>query len=99
MAGSSTPPILPLMRAGLVVLVATVAALPALRNTMVWMGLRGPAVLVRALIFVIASNPTLERLRGRAEHLTRWGLRRGGAGCWSTCAPTYGTPGRETPPC
>lgn len=60
------------LRVSLLVLVVTLAVMPVTGSAAVWMGLRGVAGVASALIFVVASNATLARLREHAQHLIGW---------------------------
>jgi predicted MFS family arabinose efflux permease len=66
------------LRISLVVLVATVAAMPLTSNLMAWGVLRTVAGFASALVFVIAINSLLEHLRDHSPHLPGWGF--GGVG-------------------
>jgi MFS family permease len=66
------------LRASLVVLVATLAAMPFASNAFGWIGLRGVAGFTSAVVFVIAVNSMLDRLGDHSPHLAGWGF--GGVG-------------------
>jgi len=66
------------MRAGQVVLVATLALMPATHDHTAWFVLRFAAGAASALVFVIAVSAMLTHLRRRAHHLVGWGF--GGVG-------------------
>jgi hypothetical protein len=65
-------------RISLVLLVASLAAMPLLSTTIGWGILRTLAGFVSAVVFVIAVNSMLERLRDHSPHLPGWGF--GGVG-------------------
>jgi MFS family permease len=67
-------------RAGLVVVVATVALMAATTAPAAWLGLRFAAGVASALTFVIASGALLHRLREHAAHLAGWAFGGVGAG-------------------
>ncbi|MFC8965216.1 YbfB/YjiJ family MFS transporter [Streptomyces sp. NPDC057094] len=69
-----------LLRASLVVLVGSLAAMPATHSTVLWMALRLLAGVASALVFVIAVNSLLSHLRGHPAHLTGWAFGGVGAG-------------------
>ncbi|WP_329460483.1 YbfB/YjiJ family MFS transporter [Streptomyces sp. NBC_01497] len=69
-----------LLRASLVVLVATLAAMPLTQSTTMWLALRLLAGLTSALIFVIAVNSLLGHLREHPAHLPGWAFGGVGAG-------------------
>ncbi|GAA1205398.1 YbfB/YjiJ family MFS transporter [Prauserella alba] len=62
----------PALRTCLVLLTVTLAGMAVTTDTVVWIGMRTMAGVASALIFVIASNAALERLRTHAQHLTGW---------------------------
>ncbi len=66
------------LRASLVVLVATLAAMPFAPNAVGWLGLRAVAGFTSAVVFVIAVNSMLDHLGDHAPHLPGWGF--GGVG-------------------
>ena len=68
------------LRAGLVVLIATVALMAATTRPEVWFTLRLVAGAASAFVFVIAVSAMLSRLRGHAQHLIGWGFGGVGAG-------------------
>lgn len=68
------------LRTCLVLLVATLAAMPISTNVALWLGLRCLAGVASALIFVVASNATLSRLRGRSRRRAGWVYSGVGAG-------------------
>ncbi|SCF02797.1 YbfB/YjiJ family MFS transporter [Micromonospora chokoriensis] len=68
------------LRVSLVILVGTLALMPAGRAGALWIGLRLVAGVVSALIFVIAVDAVLSGLRGRAQHLAGWAFGGVGAG-------------------
>ncbi|GAA1228570.1 YbfB/YjiJ family MFS transporter [Prauserella halophila] len=63
---------IPALRTCLVLLTATLAGMAVTTDTVAWLGMRAVAGVASALIFVIASNATLQRLRSHAQHLTGW---------------------------
>ncbi|AKK30954.1 MFS transporter [Mycobacterium sp. EPa45] len=67
-------------RASLVVLVASLAAMPLAGTTFEWMLLRTVAGVTSALVFVIAVNTLLEHLHGSPAHLAGWAFGGIGAG-------------------
>ncbi|MGW1504069.1 YbfB/YjiJ family MFS transporter [Streptomyces mirabilis] len=69
-----------LLRASLVVLTGTLAAMPATHDTAVWFALRLPAGVASALIFVIAVSSLLSHLREYPAHLPGWAFGGVGAG-------------------
>ncbi len=66
------------LRASLVVLVATLAAMPFASNAFGWLGLRAVAGFTSAVVFVIAVNSMLDHLGDHSPHLPGWGF--GGVG-------------------
>ena len=68
------------LRLALMVLVATLALMPATHVGAGWFVLRLVAGIVSALIFVIAVSALLAGLRSHAHHLTGWGFGGVGAG-------------------
>ncbi|MFF4554252.1 YbfB/YjiJ family MFS transporter [Streptomyces sp. NPDC001422] len=69
-----------LLRASLVVLVASLAAMPVTHSTFMWMALRLSAGVASALVFVIAVSSLLSHLRVHPAHLTGWAFGGVGAG-------------------
>lgn len=69
-----------LLRASLVVLTGTLAAMPATHDTAVWCALRLLAGVASALIFVIAVSSLLSHLREYPAHLPGWAFGGVGAG-------------------
>ncbi|MFE2825538.1 YbfB/YjiJ family MFS transporter [Streptomyces sp. NPDC059271] len=69
-----------LLRASLVVLVASLAAMPVTHSTVLWMALRLSAGVASALVFVIAVSSLLSHLREHPAHLTGWAFGGVGAG-------------------
>src|SRR3954470_21816213 len=65
-------------RVSLIVLVASLAAMPLLSNIIGWGILRALAGFTSAVVFVIAINSLLEHLRDHSPHLPGWGF--GGVG-------------------
>lgn len=65
-------------RASLATLVATLAAMPFLANTIGWLALRTVAGFASAVVFVVAVNWMLDHLGEHSPHLPGWGL--GGVG-------------------
>ncbi|MCR3719546.1 MULTISPECIES: YbfB/YjiJ family MFS transporter [Prauserella salsuginis group] len=63
---------IPALRTCLVLLAATLAGMAVTTDTVAWLAMRAVAGVASALIFVIASNATLQRLRSHAQHLTGW---------------------------
>jgi len=59
-------------RTGLVVLVGTLALMPAAHTEAAWSALRVIAGAASALVFVIAVSGSIARLRGHADHLVGW---------------------------
>jgi MFS family permease len=68
------------LRGCLVVLAASLAAMPETNATTGWLLLRLCAGVASALIFVIAANSLLSHLRGHPAHLPGWGFGGVGAG-------------------
>jgi predicted MFS family arabinose efflux permease len=66
------------MRTSLIVLVATLAAMPFASNAIGWLGLRTIAGFTSAMVFVIAVNSLLDHLGDHSPHLPGWGF--GGVG-------------------
>ena len=66
------------LRVSLVVLVATLAAMPFASNAFGWLGLRAVAGFASAVVFVIAVNSMLDHLGDHSPHLPGWGF--GGVG-------------------
>src|ERR1700754_159035 len=66
------------LRTSLVVLVATLAAMPFASNTIGWFGLRTVAGFTSAVVFVIAVNSMLDPPADHSPHLPGWGF--GGVG-------------------
>ncbi len=66
------------LRMSLVVLVATLAAMPFAPNAIGWLGLRTVAGFTSAVVFVIAVNSMLDHLGDHSPHLPGWGF--GGVG-------------------
>jgi MFS family permease len=65
-------------RASLIVLVATLAAMPFASNTIGWLAMRTIAGFTSAVVFVIAVNSLLDHLGDHSPHLPGWGF--GGVG-------------------
>lgn len=70
----------PVLRGSLLLLVASLAAMPLTRATAVWLVLRLVAGAASATVFVIAVNALLGRLREHPAHLPGWGFGGIGAG-------------------
>ncbi|WP_406451604.1 YbfB/YjiJ family MFS transporter [Streptomyces sp. NBC_01622] len=68
------------LRGALVLLISTLAAMPATHSTELWLTLRLPAGAASALIFVVAVNSLLGHLRDHPPHLPGWGFGGVGAG-------------------
>jgi len=68
------------LRGALVLLIGTLAAMPATQHTGVWLMLRLLAGVASALIFVVAVNSLLGHLRDHPPHLPGWGFGGVGAG-------------------
>jgi predicted MFS family arabinose efflux permease len=68
------------LRAGLVGLVATLAAMPLVSGVPAWFALRFGAGVASALVFVIAASAMLARPGPRAQRLVGWGFGGVGAG-------------------
>jgi predicted MFS family arabinose efflux permease len=68
------------LRGSLVLLTATLAAMPLTHSTTGWIALRLLAGLTSALIFVIAASSLLSHLRGHPAHLPGWAFGGVGAG-------------------
>ena len=67
-----------ILRGSLVVLIATLAAMPTTHSVAAWMALRLLAGLTSALVFVIAVSCLFAHLRDHAPHLSGWAF--GGIG-------------------
>jgi len=63
-------------RASLIVLVATLAAMPFASNTIGWLAMRTIAGFTSAVVFVIAVNSLLDHLGDHSPHLPGMGFRR-----------------------
>ena len=63
-------------RASLIVLVATLAAMPFASNTIDWLAMRTIAGFTSAVVFVIAVNSLLDHLRDHSRPPPRMGFRR-----------------------
>lgn len=68
------------LRIALVVLVVSLALMPATRDGATWFGLRLVAGVTSALIFVIAVSAMLAHLREHGQHLMGWAFGGVGAG-------------------
>ncbi|MEV0380562.1 YbfB/YjiJ family MFS transporter [Nonomuraea sp. NPDC050643] len=68
------------LRGSLIVLVATLAGMPATQSTTVWIVLRLVAGVTSALIFVMAVSSLLSHLRTHPAHLPGWAFGGVGAG-------------------
>ncbi|MFJ6895225.1 YbfB/YjiJ family MFS transporter [Streptomyces hokutonensis] len=68
------------LRGALVLLICTLAAMPATHSTELWLTLRLSAGAASALIFVVAVNSLLGHLRDHPPHLPGWGFGGVGAG-------------------
>lgn len=68
------------LRLALLVLIATLALMPATQIGGLWFVLRLVAGIASAMIFVIAASAMLARLRSHAGHLTGWAFGGIGAG-------------------
>ncbi|MFI6406720.1 YbfB/YjiJ family MFS transporter [Streptomyces sp. NPDC050548] len=68
------------LRGALVLLIGTLAAMPATHSTELWLTLRLLAGAASALIFVVAVNSLLGHLRDHPPHLSGWGFGGVGAG-------------------
>ncbi|WP_330281549.1 YbfB/YjiJ family MFS transporter [Streptomyces sp. NBC_00588] len=66
------------LRASLLLLTATLAAMPLTHSTLVWEGLRLLAGVTSALVFVVAAGSLLHHLREHPPHLSGWAF--GGVG-------------------
>ena len=67
-------------RGALVLLIGTLAAMPATHSTEVWIALRLLAGVASALIFVVAVSSALGHLRNHPPHLPGWAFGGVGAG-------------------
>ncbi|WP_405951980.1 YbfB/YjiJ family MFS transporter [Streptomyces prunicolor] len=67
-------------RVALVLLIGTLAAMPATRTTEVWIALRLLAGVASALIFVVSVSSALGHLRNHPPHLPGWAFGGVGAG-------------------
>lgn len=68
------------LRAGLVILIATIALMAETTRPEAWFTLRLVAGAASALVFIIAVSAMLSRLRRHAQHLIGWGFGGVGAG-------------------
>ncbi|MFD4502952.1 YbfB/YjiJ family MFS transporter [Streptomyces sp. NPDC058457] len=68
------------LRGSLILLTATLAAMPLTHSTAVWAALRLPAGAASALVFVIAVASLLHHLREHPAHLPGWAFGGVGAG-------------------
>ncbi|WP_406119853.1 YbfB/YjiJ family MFS transporter [Streptomyces sp. NBC_00989] len=68
------------LRGSFVLLVCTLAAMPATHSTTAWIALRLLAGVASALIFVVAVSSLLGHLRNHPAHLPGWGFGGVGAG-------------------
>jgi MFS family permease len=68
------------LRASLLVIILTLALMPASTSVSVWLVLRLIAGAVSALVFVAAVNAVLHTLRAHGQHLTGWAFGGVGAG-------------------
>ncbi len=68
------------LRGSFVLLIGTLAAMPATHSTTVWIALRLVAGAASALIFVVAVGSLLGRLRNHPAHMPGWGFGGVGAG-------------------
>ena len=68
------------LRGSLLLLVGTLAAMPATHSTGVWIALRLLAGVASALIFVVAASSLLGHLRDHPPHLPGWAFGGVGAG-------------------
>lgn len=83
-------------RVSLLVLIASLAAMPVTTDAAAWTVLRGVAGLTSALVFVIAVNTLLEHLRGHPARLAGWGFGGVGAGIALSAVLVLGTPDWRT---
>jgi MFS family permease len=68
------------LRAALVLVVATLALMAVTENHAAWFGLRLTAGAASAFVFMFAVSALLTRLRGARQHLVGWGFGGVGAG-------------------
>ncbi|WP_425579677.1 YbfB/YjiJ family MFS transporter [Streptomyces coacervatus] len=68
------------LRGSLLVLTATLAAMPLTHSAAAWAALRLPAGVASALVFVVAASSLLHHLRGHPAHLPGWAIGGVGAG-------------------
>jgi MFS family permease len=68
------------LRSSLILLTATLVAMPLTHAVAVWWALRLLAGVASALVFVIAASSLLSHLRGHPAHLPGWGFGGVGAG-------------------
>ncbi|MBK3578309.1 YbfB/YjiJ family MFS transporter [Streptomyces sp. MBT65] len=68
------------LRGSLLLLIGTLAAMPATHSTTVWMALRLLAGAASAMVFVVAVSSLLGHLRDHPPHLPGWGFGGVGAG-------------------
>jgi MFS family permease len=69
-----------ILRISLILLAATLLAMPLTHAVAVWSALRMLAGVASALVFVIAASSLLSHLRGHPAHLPGWGFGGVGAG-------------------
>ncbi len=79
-------------RLSLVVLVASLAAMPLTGNVFSWMALRLAAGAASALVFVIAINTVLDHLHSHPPHLPGWAFGGVGLGIALSAALVFGLP-------
>ena len=68
------------LRASLIVIIATLALMPTTHSPAAWIALRLLAGIASALVFVIAVSAVLTALRAHGQHLTGWAFGGVGAG-------------------
>jgi predicted MFS family arabinose efflux permease len=73
------------LRASLVVIIATLALMPTTHSAVVWITLRLLAGIASALVFVVAVSAVLTSLRAHGQHLTGWAFGGVGAGIALSC--------------
>ena len=84
------------LRASLVVIIATLALMPTTHSAAVWITLRLLAGIASALVFVVAVSAVLTTLRAHGQHLTGWAFGGVGAGIALSGALVLALQGTDT---
>ena len=84
------------LRASLVVIIATLALMPTTHSAVVWITLRLLAGIASALVFVVAVSAVLTTLRAHGQHLTGWAFGGVGAGIALSGALVLALQGADT---